>query len=154
MMLGNLFKPGNVGVVTRSATLGYEIAGNLSDAGIGQSTFVGIGGDRVTGASFVDILKLLQEDRETRAVVVVGEVGRTVEEEAAEYIKSGRFNNPLAAFIAGRSAPQEKRMGHAGAIIESGRGTAESKIKALREARIAVANTPSQIAEVIKPILQ
>ena len=154
IMPGNLFKAGNVGVVTRSATLGYEIAGNLTEAGIGQSTCVGIGGDRATGVTFVDILKLFQEDKETRAVVLVGEVGRTVEEEVAEYVKTGRFTKPIAAFIAVRSAPQEKRMGHAGAIIESGRGTAESKIKALREAGIAVANRPSQIAEVIKPILQ
>jgi succinyl-CoA synthetase alpha subunit len=154
IMPGNLFRAGNVAIVARSATLGYEIAGNLSEAGIGQSTFVGIGGDRVTGVSFVDILKLFQEDSETRAVVMVGEVGRTVEEEAAEYVKNGRFKKPLVAFIAGRSAPPEKRMGHAGAIIESGRGTAQSKTKALQEAEIPVAERPSQIAEILKPMIQ
>jgi len=153
IMPSNLFRAGNVGIVARSATLGYEIAGNLSEAGIGQSTFVGIGGDRVTGVNFVDILRLFQDDNETRAVVMVGEVGRTVEEEAAEYVMSGRFKKPLVAFIAGRSAPPEKRMGHAGAIIESGKGTAETKIRALQKAQIPVAERPSQIAEILKPMI-
>jgi succinyl-CoA synthetase alpha subunit len=153
IMPANLFKAGNVGVATRSATLGYEIAGNLTQAGIGQSTCVGIGGDRVTGVNFVDVLKLFQEDEETNAVVIVGEVGRTVEEEAAECVKSGMFKKPMAAFIAGRLAPPEKRLGHGGAIIESGRGTAQSKIRALREAGVRVADKPSQIVEVLKQIL-
>jgi len=153
IMPGNLFKSGNVGVVTRSATLGYEIAGNLTEAGIGQSTCVGIGGDRVTGVTFVDVLKLFQEDDETHAVVIVGEVGRTVEEEAAEYVKSGKFKKPVAAFIAGRSAPREKRMGHAGAIIESARGTAASKVRALQEAGIPVVERPSEITGILKQIL-
>jgi succinyl-CoA synthetase alpha subunit len=153
IMPANLFRAGNVGVATRSATLGYEIAGNLTQAGIGQSTCVGIGGDRVTGVNFVDVLKLFQEDQETHAVVIVGEVGRTLEEEAAECVKSGMFKKPIASFIAGRFAPPEKRLGHAGAIIESGRGTAESKIRVLREAGIRVADKPSQIVEVLKQIL-
>lgn len=153
IMPANLFRAGNVGVATRSATLGYEIAGNLTQAGIGQSTCVGIGGDRVTGVNFVDVLKLFQEDQDTHAVVIVGEVGRTLEEEAAECAKSGMFKKPIASFIAGRFAPPEKRLGHAGAIIESGRGTAESKIRVLREAGIRVADKPSQIVEVLKQIL-
>jgi succinyl-CoA synthetase alpha subunit len=153
IMPANLFKAGNVGVVTRSATLGYEIAGNLTQAGMGESTCVGIGGDRVTGVNFVDVLKLFEEDEETHAVVIVGEVGRTVEEEAAECVKSGMFKKPVTGFIAGRLAPPEKRLGHAGAIIESGRGTAQSKIRALREAGVRVADKPSQIVEVLKQIL-
>jgi succinyl-CoA synthetase alpha subunit len=153
IMPANLVKAGNVGVVTRSATLGYEIAGNLTQVGIGQSTCVGIGGDQVTGLNFVDVLKLFQEDDETRAVVMVGEVGRTVEEEAAEYVRAGMFKKPVVSFVAGRSAPSEKRLGHAGAIIENGRGTAESKIRALRQAGIPVAEKPSQIVEVLKQTL-
>jgi succinyl-CoA synthetase alpha subunit len=153
IMPANLFRAGNVGVATRSATLGYEIAGDLTQAGIGQSTCVGIGGDRVTGVNFVDVLKLFQDDKETHAIVIVGEVGRTVEEEVADCAKSGMFKKPMAAFIAGRLAPPEKRLGHAGAIIESGRGTAESKIKTLREAGIRVTDKPSQIVEVLEQIL-
>jgi succinyl-CoA synthetase alpha subunit len=153
IMPANLFRAGNIGVATRSATLGYEIAGNLTQEGIGQSTCVGIGGDRVTGVNFVDVLNLFQRDEETHAVVIVGEVGRTVEEEAAEYVKNGMFKKPIAAFVAGRLAPPEERLGHAGAIIESGRGTAQSKIRALRGAGIRVADKPSQIVEVLKQIL-
>jgi len=154
IMPGNLFNTGNVGVVARSATLCYEIAGNLTGAGIGQSTCLGIGGDRVTGLNFVEVLNLFQKDEKTRAVAIVGEVGRTVEEEVAEYVKSGGFNKPIAAFIAGRSAPSGKRLGHAGAIIERGRGTAESKVRALQEAGISVLDRPSDIAEVLKHSLR
>jgi len=150
IMPGNLFKAGRVGVVSRSATLSYEIAGNLTEAGIGQSTCVGIGGDLVTGVTLLDVLKLFQEDEQTRAVVVVGEVGRTVEEEVAEYVKAGGFEKPVVSFIAGRSAPEGRRLGHAGAIIEGGKGTAESKIKALKDAGIPVADRPSDIPEIIK----
>jgi succinyl-CoA synthetase alpha subunit len=153
IMPANLFLAGSVGIATRSATLGYEIAGNLTQAGIGQSVCVGIGGDQVTGLNFVDVLKLFQEDEETHAVVIVGEVGRTVEEEAAEYVRSGVFKKPIASFVAGCSAPPEKRLGHAGAIIESGRGTAKSKIRALREAGVRVVDQPSQIVQVLKQIL-
>jgi len=150
IMPGNLFKAGHVGVVARSATLSYEIAGNLTEAGIGQSTCVGIGGDHVTGVTLLDVLKLFQEDEQTRAVVVVGEVGRTVEEEVAEYVKAGSFEKPVVSFIAGRSAPEGRRLGHAGAIIEGGKGTAESKIRALKDAGIPVADRPSDIPEMVK----
>lgn len=153
IMPGNLFKAGHVGVVSRSATLSYEIAGNLTEAGIGQSTCVGIGGDLVTGVTLLDVLKLFQEDEQTRAVVVVGEVGRTVEEEVAEYVKAGGFEKPVVSFIAGRSAPEGRRLGHAGAIIEGGKGTAESKIRALKDAGIPVADRPSDIPEMIKHCL-
>lgn len=152
IMPGNLFQAGAVGVVARSATLSYEIAGDLTEAGIGQSTCVGIGGDRVTGVTLLDVLKLFHEDEQTRAVVVVGEVGRTVEEELAEYVKAGSFGKPVVSFIAGRSAPEGKRLGHAGAIIEGGRGTAESKIKALKGAGIPVADRPSDIPVMMKQL--
>lgn len=152
IMPANLFKEGNVGLVARSATLAYEIAGNLTEAGIGQSTCLGIGGDRVTGLTFVDVLKLFEEDEETDIVVMVGEIGRTVEEEAATYIKK-KFRKPVVAFIAGRHAPSGKRMGHAGAIIERGRGTADSKIRALEDAGVEVVDCPSDVREAVSEIL-
>ena len=152
IMPGNLFMAGHVGVVARSATLSYEIAGDLTEAGIGQSTCVGIGGDRVTGVTLLDVLKLFQEDEQTQAVVVVGEVGRTVEEEVAEYVKAGSFGKPVVSFIAGRSAPEGRRLGHAGAIIEGGRGTAQSKIRALKDAGIPVAERPSDIPGIVRQL--
>jgi succinyl-CoA synthetase alpha subunit len=154
IMPGNLFKAGHVGVVARSATLSYEIAGNLTEAGIGQSTCVGIGGDRVTGVTLLDVLKFFQDDEQTHAVVVVGEVGRTVEEELAEYVRAGNFKKPVISFIAGRSAPEGRRLGHAGAIIEGGRGTAQSKIRALRDAGISVADRPSDVPEIVKRLMR
>lgn len=152
IMPDNLFKAGYVGVVARSATLSYEIAGDLTEAGIGQSTCVGIGGDRVTGVTLLDVLKLFQKDEQTHAVVVVGEVGRTVEEEVAEHVKAGSFGKPVVSFIAGRSAPEGKRLGHAGAIIEGGRGAAQSKINALRDAGIPVADRPSDIPRIVRQL--
>jgi succinyl-CoA synthetase alpha subunit len=152
IMPGNLFRPGKIGIVARSATLAYEMAGNLSMAGIGQSTCIGIGGDRVTGTTFVDMLELFEDDPETEAVVMVGEIGRTIEEEAADYI--GRdMTKPVVAFIAGRSAPPGKRMGHAGAIIEHGRGSAESKIKSLQGSGVKVICRPMQVVETIRSVL-
>jgi len=144
IMPGNLYRSGRVGIVSRSATLAYEIAGNLTEAGIGQSTCVGIGGDLVTGVTFVDLLKLFEEDDETSVVVLIGEVGRTVEEEAADFIRKN-FSKPVVAYVAGRTAPPEKKMGHAGAIIERGRGTAESKIEAFRRAGASVITRPSEV---------
>ncbi len=144
IMPGNLYRSGKVGIVSRSATLAYEIAGNLTEAGIGQSTCAGIGGDPVTGVTFVDILELFEEDDETSLVVIIGEVGRTVEEEAADYIEK-KFSKPAVAYVVGRTAPPEKKMGHAGAIIERGRGTAESKIEAFRRAGVSVIDRPSEI---------
>ncbi|MEM2226720.1 MAG: succinate--CoA ligase subunit alpha [Candidatus Bathyarchaeia archaeon] len=151
IMPGNLYKRGNIGIVARSATLAYEIAANLTEAGMGQSTCLGIGGDRVTGITFVDALKLFQEDGETKGVVLVGEIGRRIEEEAADYIRES-FDKPVLAFIAGRGAVPGKRMGHAGAIIEGGRGTAESKIDALKRAGATVIERPSEVVEAAREL--
>ncbi|MBX5475546.1 MAG: succinate--CoA ligase subunit alpha [Clostridia bacterium] len=146
-----VFTPGPVGVVARSGTLSYEIVASLSAAGLGQTTVVGMGGDRVVGVSFVDILKRFEKDPETRAVVLVGEIGGTAEEEAAEFIK--QMTKPVVAYIAGRSAPPGKRMGHAGAIIERGRGTFGSKVKALQEGGAQVASMPWEVPDLVKRAL-
>ncbi len=143
----NLFKPGPVGVAGRSATLSYEIAGNLTLAGLGQSTAVGIGGDPVTGTRFVDVLRLFEADPQTEAVVMVGEIGGSAEEEAAELIP--QMKKPVVAFIAGRAAPAGKKLGHAGAIIRSGEGGAASKMRTLERAGAAVVAAPSQIADLV-----
>jgi len=153
IMPGNLYRSGNVGIVSRSATLAYEIAGNLTEAGIGQSTCAGIGGDPVTGVTFVDLLKLFEKDDETSIVVLIGEVGRTVEEEAADYI-ANKFSKPVVAYVVGRTAPPEKKMGHAGAIIERGRGTAESKIEAFRRAGVSVISRPSDVVSCVREALR
>jgi succinyl-CoA synthetase alpha subunit len=153
IMPGNLYRRGDIGIVARSATLAYEIAANLTEAGMGQSTCLGIGGDRVTGITFVDALRLFKEDSETRGVVLVGEIGRRVEEEAADYIRE-EFDKPVLAFIAGRGAIPGKRMGHAGAIIEGGRGTAESKIEALRRAGATVIERPSEVVEAARGLFR
>lgn len=145
------FMPGNLGVVSRSGTLTYQVCENLTKAGIGQSTVVGIGGDPMPGLTFVDVLKMFEEDDETQAVLLIGEIGGTAEEEAAEYIK--KMSKPVVAFIAGRTAPPGKRMGHAGAIIEGSSGTADAKIKALREAGAAVADTLLDIVKEVQKIL-
>lgn len=153
IMPSNLYRPGNVGIVSRSATLAYEIAGNLTEAEIGQSTCAGIGGDPVTGVTFVDLLKLFEKDDETSIVVLIGEVGRTVEEEAADYIGK-KFSKPVIAYVVGRTAPPEKKMGHAGAIIERGRGTAESKIEAFRRAGVSVISQPSEVVSCVREALR
>lgn len=142
------FVPGPVGVVARSGTLSYEIVGNLTAQGIGQSTVVGMGGDRVVGLSFVDVLKQFEQDPETKAVVLIGEIGGNAEEEAAEYIK--QMTKPVVAYLAGKSAPPGKRMGHAGAIIERGMGTYEGKVKALEAAGVKVATVPWEVSNLIK----
>lgn len=146
----SIFQPGPVGVVARSGTLSYELVGSLTDAGLGQTTVVGMGGDRAVGLNFVEVLKLMEADPETKAIVLVGEIGGSAEEEAAAYIQSMKTKKPVVAFIAGRSAPPGKRMGHAGAIIERGMGTYDSKVKALRAAGVAVADFPWQVAELVK----
>ena len=144
-----IFKEGNVGVVSRSGTLTYEIVNSLSEAEIGQSTTIGIGGDPVIGTTFIDALRLFESDPETERIVMVGEIGGTAEEEAAEFIKE-HVTKPVYAYIAGRTAPPGKRMGHAGAIVTRGRGTAESKIKALESAGVKVARIPTEIARMIQ----
>uniref|UniRef100_A0A7C2P685 Succinate--CoA ligase [ADP-forming] subunit alpha n=1 Tax=candidate division WOR-3 bacterium TaxID=2052148 RepID=A0A7C2P685_UNCW3 len=149
---GHIFTRGPVGVISRSGTLTYEIVSHLTSSGIGQSTAIGIGGDPIIGTKFIDLLKLFKEDKETQAVVLVGEIGGTDEQEAAAYIKD-EFGKPVVAFIAGRTAPKEKRMGHAGAIISGSEGTAEEKIKAFNEAGVPVAKEPREVAELIAKVL-
>ena len=151
IMPGNLFTAGPIGIVGRSATPSYEITGMLTEAGLGQSTAVGIGGDPVMCTSFLDVLELFEADEHTAAVVMIGEIGGTAEEEAAAFI--GRMSKPVVAFIAGRAAPPGKRLGHAGAIIRSGEGTAEAKIAALADAGAAIAESPSQVLSLLKEMV-
>jgi succinyl-CoA synthetase alpha subunit len=146
---GNIHRRGGVGVVSRSGTLTYEVVQALTDAGIGQSTCVGIGGDPIVGTSFIEILDLFAADDETDAVVLIGEIGGDDEERAAEHI-ARTMSKPVAAFVAGRTAPPGRRMGHAGAIISGGAGTAESKRAALREAGVRVADSPLQIPDLLR----
>ncbi len=148
----HIFKSGPVGIVSRSGTLTYEIADQLSRAKIGQSTVVGIGGDPIVGSSFVEILALFQRDRQTKVAVLVGEIGGTDEERAAEFISS-EMTKPVVAYIAGFSAPPGKRMGHAGAIISGSEGTAAAKAKALESQGIPVARTPQQVVELVQQAL-
>jgi succinyl-CoA synthetase alpha subunit len=146
-----IFKPGSVGVVSRSGTLTYEAVDQLTKLGIGQSTCVGIGGDPIPGMNFIDVLRFFQDDEGTRAVVMIGEIGGTAEEVAAEFVRK-EMTKPVAAFIAGRTAPPGKRMGHAGAIISGGKGTAIEKVRALTQAGIAVAESPSVIGETLRQV--
>lgn len=147
-----IFKKGPIGVVSRSGTLTYEVVYQLSKAGLGQSTAVGIGGDPVVGLYFIDILRRFELDPETKGIVLIGEIGGDAEECAAEYIRE-HVSKPVVAFIAGRSAPAGKQMGHAGAIISSGSGTAEEKIESLKAAGVKVAQKPSEIPQLMKDIL-
>jgi len=146
IMPGHIHQPGPVGVVSRSGTLTYEAVDQLSRLGLGQSTCVGIGGDPVHGLDFVDVLQLFNEDPATRAVVMIGEIGGSSEEESAEWIQS-HMKKPVVGFIVGRTAPPGKRMGHAGAIISGGKGTAQEKIDALKKAGVTIAATPALIGQ-------
>jgi succinyl-CoA synthetase alpha subunit len=154
IMPGYIHKPGNVGVVSRSGTLTYEAVWQLTNLGIGQSTCIGIGGDPVNGTSFVDALALFQADPDTEAVLMMGEIGGNAEEQAAAFKAAGKFTKPLAAFIAGQTAPPGKRMGHAGAIISGGSGKASDKIAALEAAGIRVARSPADMGVTLQAALK
>jgi len=152
IMPGSIHKEGNLGIVSRSGTLTYEVVYNLTKNNFGQSTSVSIGGDPIIGCHFIDILELFEEDSETKAIVLIGEIGGTDEEEAAKFISS-KMKKPVVALIAGKTAPPGKRMGHAGAIISGGTGTAEEKIKTFQKFSIPVAESPLQIVDLVSSVL-
>jgi succinyl-CoA synthetase alpha subunit len=153
IMPGYIHRPGRIGVISRSGTLTYEAVDQLTRLGLGQSTCVGIGGDPIIGLSFVDVLDLFEKDPETEAVMLIGEIGGAAEEEAAEFIRT-RFSKPVAAFIAGQNAPPGRRMGHAGAVISGSRGSARSKMDALRSAGAAIAENPAEMGLTLERVLK
>jgi succinyl-CoA synthetase alpha subunit len=149
IMPSHIFKPGNIGIVSRSGTLTYEIAAGLTRKQLGQSTCLGLGGDPITGLNFMDALKMFENDPQTKAVALIGEIGGNLEELAAQYIATEDYPKPVVAFIAGRSAPPGKRMGHAGAIVMGKAGTAENKIEAFKKVGVEVAEKPSDVAQLL-----
>jgi succinyl-CoA synthetase alpha subunit len=149
IMPAHIFKQGGIGMVSRSGTLTYEIAASLSRKGLGQSTCLGLGGDPITGLNFIDALKMFEKDEQTKTVALIGEIGGNQEELAAKYIQEQKYPKPVVAFVAGRSAPPGKRMGHAGAIVMGKAGTAKNKIEAFRNAGVKVAEKPGDIAELL-----
>ncbi len=153
IMPGYIHKPGDIGVVSRSGTLTYEVVWQLSALGLGQSTAIGIGGDPVQGTDFIDVLDLFNRDERTRAIVMVGEIGGTMEEEGAEFIRKN-VKKPVVAFVGGQTAPPGKRMGHAGAIIQGGKGTAAAKYEALQAAGVATVQSPADIGRTMKAVLE
>lgn len=152
IMPGFIHKPGKVGLISRSGTLTYEAVKQLSDLGIGQSTCIGIGGDPVIGTTFTDALKMFDDDSDTEAVVIIGEIGGTAEQDAAAYVRE-HFKKPVVAFVAGRTAPPGRRMGHAGAIISGSEGTAQEKIEILKNAGVHVAESPAEIGSTMKQVI-
>ncbi len=153
IMPGHVFKPGPVGIVSRSGTLTYEIAYSLARAGIGQSTAIGIGGDPIVGLTFTEAMEYFEKDLQTKVLVLIGEIGGDMEERAAKMIEEGRFTKPVVAFIAGRTAPPGKRMGHAGAIIMMGTGSYQDKVKALEKAGVRVARIPQEIPKLVEEVM-
>ena len=154
IMPGHVFAKGPVGIISRSGTLTYEIAYALTKASLGQSTCIGIGGDPITGLDFIEVAEMFREDKETKALVLIGEIGGNLEEAFADYVLEKGYDKPIVAFIAGRTAPPGKRMGHAGAIISMGAGTAQSKIEALSSASIPVAERPSDIPKLLLKLMK